>query len=418
MRRAGQEAPVRRALAVTLGVLTAIGGFVDIGDLVANSETGARFGMRLAWVVVVGVIGICVYAEMCGRVAAVSQRAVFDLVRERLGPRIGLLNLVGSYLVTLLTLAAEIGGVALAVELATDVPYLVWVPLAVVVVWFALWRLRFETLERVFGLLGLALVVFVVAAVQFRPAWASLGRQATETTLPYGETPATYGFFAVALFAAAMTPYEVFFFSSGAVEERWSRRDLAIERANVLIGFPLGGLLSLSLMACAAVVFFPAGISVGNLAQVDEPVASTLGNVGVAVAILGFFAATFGAALETGLSAGYTVAQYFGWPWGKMVDPRRAARFHTVVLVSFLVALALLLTTIDPVQLTEYSLVFSAVVLPLTYLPILVVANDREYLGDKVNGPVANTLGAIYLVVIVVVAVAAIPLMIVTGVGQ
>ena len=61
---------------------------------------------------------------------------------------------------------------------------------------------------------------------------------------------------------------------------------------------------------------------------------------------------------------------------------------------------------------------FSAVVLPLTYLPILVVANDRDYLGDKVNGRLANTLGVIYLVIIVVVAVAAIPLMIMTGVGQ
>src|SRR4051812_5856197 len=149
-------------LEIFLGVLTAFGGFVDIGDLVANSETGARFGMSLAWVVVVGVGGICVYAEMSGRVAAVSHRGVFDLVRERLGPRAGLANLVGSYLVTLLTLSAEIGGVALAVELATSVNYLLWVPIAAFVIWVALWRMRFETLERIFGLLGLALIVFVV----------------------------------------------------------------------------------------------------------------------------------------------------------------------------------------------------------------------------------------------------------------
>jgi Mn2+/Fe2+ NRAMP family transporter len=136
------------------------------------------------------------------------------------------------------------------------------------------------------------------------------------------------------------------------------------------------------------------------------------------VVIIGFFAATFGAALETGLSAGYTVAQFFGWQWGKRVAPRQASRFHTVVIVSMLIGLAALLTTIDPIQLTEYSLVFSAAVLPLTYLPILVVANDRAYLGDRVNGRLANTLGVVYLVIIVIVAVAAIPLMIITGMGQ
>ena len=95
---------MKKVFAVALGILTAIGGFVDIGDLVANALVGARFGLALAWVVVVGVVGICVFAEMTGRVAAVSGRATFDLVRERLGPRVGLANLVASMFVTFLTL--------------------------------------------------------------------------------------------------------------------------------------------------------------------------------------------------------------------------------------------------------------------------------------------------------------------------
>ena len=48
---------MKRLFAVALGILTAIGGFVDIGDIVANTETGARFGMSLAWVVGGGVVG-------------------------------------------------------------------------------------------------------------------------------------------------------------------------------------------------------------------------------------------------------------------------------------------------------------------------------------------------------------------------
>src|SRR5207248_8517208 len=95
--------PMKKMLEVTLGILTAIGGFVDIGDLVANSETGARFRMSLAWVVVVGVIGIVVYAEMAGRVATISKRPVFDLIRERMGARTALVNLIASLLLNLLT---------------------------------------------------------------------------------------------------------------------------------------------------------------------------------------------------------------------------------------------------------------------------------------------------------------------------
>jgi len=90
---------LKKLLEITLGILTAIGGFVDIGDLVANAETGARFRMSLAWVVMVGVIGIVVYAEMAGRVATVSKRPVFDVVRERLGSRLALVNLIASFFI-------------------------------------------------------------------------------------------------------------------------------------------------------------------------------------------------------------------------------------------------------------------------------------------------------------------------------
>lgn len=128
---------------------------------------------------------------------------------------------------------------------------------------------------------------------------------------------------AVALFASTVSPYEVFFFSSGGVEENWGAADLADARSSVLIGFPVGGLLALSLIATAAVVFHPVGASLSTLDQVAQPVVLAFGGVGLAVAALAFFAVTFGAALETGLSAAYAAAQYFGWQWGKRVSPGR-----------------------------------------------------------------------------------------------
>ncbi|EAY6895542.1 divalent metal cation transporter, partial [Salmonella enterica] len=121
----------------------------------------------------------------------------------------------------------------------------------------------------------------------------------------------------------AMTPYEVFFFSSGGVEEKWSPKDLGTMRANVFIGFPLGGLLSLAIAACTTLVFLPRGITVDTLGQTGLPVVLALGKVGLAFLLLGFFAATFGAACETGLSVGYSIAQYLGWQWGKYVEPLR-----------------------------------------------------------------------------------------------
>jgi manganese transport protein len=409
---------VKRILGVFLGILTAIGGFVDMGDLVANAETGARFRMTLAWVVPVGVIGIIVYAEMSGRVAAVCGRPVFDLVRERLGPRFGFANLVASFAINLLTLTAEIAGVAIALSLVSSINYLLLIPVTAFLVWVVVWRLPFATMERVFGLLGLCLLVFVVALWRLGPDWSGLWHAATDPHVPADETPFTYAYYGIALFGAAMTPYEVFFFSSGAVEDGWTTRDLNENRANVFIGFPLGGLLSLAIMACAHLVLAPRGIGVDELSQVVLPVAAILGKLGLAIALLGIFAATFGAALETSLSAGYTVAQYLGWPWGKHRRPRAASRFHVVVLIAILAAVVIGCSGVDPVKVTEYSIVLSAAALPLTYFPILVIANDPTYMGTNTNGRLLNTVATVYLVILAAVSVATIPLMIITKAGQ
>src|SRR5204863_7054838 len=98
---------MKKLAEITLGILTAIGGMIDIGNLVANPQAGARFGMALAWVIVVGAVGIVVFTEMSARVATVSHRPMFDLVRERLGARAAMVNLAASLGVNVLTLIAE-----------------------------------------------------------------------------------------------------------------------------------------------------------------------------------------------------------------------------------------------------------------------------------------------------------------------
>jgi manganese transport protein len=409
---------MKKIFAVALGILTAIGGFLDIGDLVMNAVVGSRFGLALAWVVVVGIIGICLFAEMAGRVAVVSGRATFEIIRERLGPRTAGANLTASFFINLMTLTAEIGGVALALQLATDVGPMMWIPVAAFAVWVVIWRVGFQIMENVTGLLGLCLIIFAIAAFLLHPNWGDLIHQATAPAIPEKESAATYWYFAIALFGAAMTPYEVFFFSSGAVEERWTDKDLGTARLNVMIGFPLGGILSIAIAACAAIILLPGQIDVTSLSQIVMPVLAAGGKLALAFAIIGIVAATFGAALETTLSAGYILAQFLGWTWGKFRRPAQAARFHVVMFVAIVVGAAALFTGIDPIMVTEYSVVFSAIALPLTYLPILIVANDSQYMGEKTNGGLINALGSAYLVVILTASLAAIPLMIVTGAGQ
>jgi len=407
---------VSKLLNLALGILAAIGGFVDIGDLVFNTAAGATFGYQLMWVIPIGVVGIIVYSEMCGRVAAVSGKAVFDAVRERVGFKAGLFALISSELVNLLTLAAEIGGVAIALQLLSGLDYVVLLPLTVVGLAVVVWTTQLDWIERIFGYGGLCLLVFAVAAVKLGPPWVKVGNG----FIPHlaQNNPWLYLYFVVGLLGAAMTPYEVYFYSSGGIEDRWTPKDIGLNRANAIVGYGLGGFLSLALMITGAAVFLKHGINPEHLGTIALGTEEPLGKIGLLLALVGILFAVGGASIDTVFSGAYNLAQFFGWEWGRYRHPAGAPRFTLTWLVLFVAAFAIVVTGVDPVMLTEYAVIFSAVALPLTYIPILLVANDPEYMRANRNGRLANVLGLVYLVMIMVIAITAIPLMLITNVGQ
>jgi manganese transport protein len=401
---------------IALGILAAIGGFVDIGDLVFNVAAGATFGYELLWVVVVGVVGIMVYSEMCGRVAAVSGKAVFDAVRERAGFGAGLTTLIAAQVVNLMTLAAEVGGVAICLRLLSGLPYRWLILAAIVAIGFVVWVVSFEWIERIFGYGGLCLLVFAVAAVQLHPDWGAVAHG----FVPNVDTDDTllYLYFAVGLLGAAMTPYEVYFYSSGGIEEGWTPKDLGINRANAVVGYGLGGFLSFTLMITGGALFLGHGIDPEFLGTIAMGAQVPLGQVGLLLALFGILFAVGGASIDTLFAGAYNLAQFMGWEWGRYRSPAGAPRFTLSWFVLLVLALGIVMTGVDPVMLTEYAVIFSVVALPLTYLPILLVANDRAYMGPHANGRLANVLGVVYFLIILAVSCSAIPLMILTNVGQ
>jgi hypothetical protein len=154
---------MKKLFQITLGIIAAIGGFV--GELVFNTQAGADFRFQLLWAVPVGVLGIVVFAEMTGRVAAVSGRPVFDVVRDANGPERWPRDLAASLLINLITLAAEIGGTAIVLQLRFDLNVSTLILLSVVGLVLIVYFVPFGGIESIFGYLGCALLVYVAAAV-------------------------------------------------------------------------------------------------------------------------------------------------------------------------------------------------------------------------------------------------------------
>jgi manganese transport protein len=404
---------MRTLFKLALGIIAAIGGFVDIGDLVFNAQAGATVGYSALWALPVGVLGIIVFAEMSGRIAAVAKKPNFVIVRERYGDRLATFTLAASLLLTVLTLAAELGGLGFVLNYFFDVSVAFFVLVGLGLVALAAYSLPFEGIERVFGYMGLALLVFAAASVKLDPNWAAVG----DGFVPSGHSAAIYWYFVVGLIAAALMPYEIYFYSSGGVEEGWTEKDLKVNRLNAILGFALGGVVAAGILVAARQVLLPQDITPDSLGTVALIAQVPYGETGLVLALIGMFFAIGGATIDTAFSAAYNLAQHQGWKWGKRAGLRNARRFSASLVVFAVIGLAIAQTGVDPVSLTEYAVIFSIPVLPLTYLPILLTARDRSVMGGHTNGPIASALGWGYFGLICLLAVAAPLLFVMTNGG-
>lgn len=402
---------------LALGVVSAIGGFVDFGGVISGSAAGAQYQFALLWTLIPGVIGFAVYADMAGRVTIASGRTLFDVIRDRLGFRLALIPLIATTIVNIMTLVYELAGMGLVLQAATHLSYLLWFPLAAGFVAVVLWTVRFDVLENVAAVMGLAMLVTAVALVKLAPPWGAIGRALVHPAAANVHPLPAYLFAAIGLLGAYMTPYEFVFYSSGAVEERWGGADLMTNRVVSIVGTVLGAVILLALMATNALVVFPHHGQINSLLDATRATAVPLGAGGLVVFLFGVFAVSLLAGLEVALAGSYTICQYFGWDWGKGGKPRAAPAFHFLYLLLLAAAVAVAFTGVDPVQMTTYALAFAAFALPFAFFPLLIVANDRDFVGEQRNPLAVNVVAVLVLLLLTAVTLATIPLLILSGGG-
>ena len=216
-------------LEITLGIMTAMGGFVDVSELVFTAQAGSRFLYALIWVIVLGTFIIIVFGEMSGRVAAISKQPLFNLMRQRLGLKFGLVILRRGLDRESHYLRGGNRGIGIVLHLGLGIPYRLATSLATIALIAIVWLLPFKAIERVFGLLGLFMITFIVAAVALHPPWNEVVTGLIPNIPAHlsGNMLLTYAYFIVAIISAVVFPYETYFYSAGAIEEHWSQ-----ERSN------------------------------------------------------------------------------------------------------------------------------------------------------------------------------------------
>jgi Mn2+/Fe2+ NRAMP family transporter len=404
---------MKNLVKLALGILTSVGGFLEVGSIATAAQAGAAFRFSLLWAILLGTVCIAFLVEMSGRLAAVSKHTLAGAVRERFGIRFHAVPLTAQIALDFLVLGAEIGGVCLALQFLSGVSFRLWALPVALVIWLLLWRGTFKLIENGVAALGLVTLAFVVGAFRLHPPLGTVAAGLLPS-LPSHEG-AKYGFLAVSILGATISPYLFSFYSSGAVEERWKETDLPVNRITAALGMGFGSIVSMSVLVVAALVLAPRGIDVQRYDQAVPMLTDPLGRAGFFLFVASLAVGSLGAALELSLDVSYIVAQALGWNWRK--DQRAAddARFSLVYTVLIFLSSLLMVAGLDPLELTNFSMALTVMVLPLVTLPLLILMNDESYVGEHRNGWIGNLAVVAITALGFVLALVAIPLEIAGG---
>ena len=404
---------MKKILQISLGIVTSVGGFLEIGSVTTAAQAGAAFGYQLLWAILLGTLCLIFLVEMSGRLSAVSKHTIVEAMRERFGFPFFFIVLVGIVLVAFLVLIAELGGIGFSLQLLTGVGFPWWAIPVSLLVWLLMWKGTFGLIENGASLLGLVTISFVVAAIRLHPDWSGVA-SGLAPAMPQSDK-AHYGFIAVSIMGASISPYLMYFYSSGAIEDKWDESYVGVNRFIAGSGMTFGGFLSMAVLVVAALALQPRGIQVDSFGQSALLMTTALPRWGFYLFAISMFFACFGAALEVSLAIAYFFAQGFGWNWGEDLEPSKDARFSFVYTIIILLAAVPLLFGIDPLKMTIMSMALTAATLPLAIIPFLFVMNDPIYMGKHRNGWISNSVVAIIIVISFVLAVISIPLQIIGG---
>lgn len=357
----------------------------DAGGVITYAQTGSVFGIGffLPFLVLLGPVAYIVQ-EMTVRLGAVTGRGHAEMIWSRYGPAWGAFSLFDLVVANVLTLITEFIGITLGMSIL-GVPA-VWSAVGgVVVVSGVLLGLRYYTWERVSLTIAAGNLVFVPIALMAHPDWSTVVSAFANWHIAGGFT-ALFVYVVLANLGTTIAPWMLFFQQSSVVDKGLTVRDIRHGQMDTALGAAVMVLVALSIVVLTGTLVHHAGSTV-DVTQIMRTLGARMGRTGEDLFALGLVEAGVIAAIAITASTSWATGEAFGWSKSINLPPRKAWRFYVPGLVSVVLAAVTVLIPHAPLGVLNLTVqVIATVFMPAAMLFLLLLLNDREVMGDYVNG--------------------------------
>lgn len=388
----------------------------DPSGIATYSIAGASLGFATLWTALVTLPLMSVVQFLCAKIGLVSGMGLAGVLRTYYSRWLLYPAVLSLVVANTINAGTDIGAIAAALNLLIPIPITLTIaPIALAIIALQFWG-SYRLISRVFKWLTLTLFAYIAAAFLARPNW----REVIKATLvPQFSFDKTYLVTLVAILGTTISPYLFFWQASEEVEEEISiGRKTLQERKGATFAELRNAILdtNVGMFVCNIVFYFVIVAAAATLhahgrtdiqsateaAQALEPLAGSAAKYLFAIGLIGvgFLAVP----VLTG-SAAYAVAETFGWECRLDDKPHEAKHFYTVIASSTLIGMFINFAGINPMSALFWTAVINGLVSPPLLVIIMLVSNNKEVMGDKVNGLATNIVGCLAIAVMFVAAI-------------
>jgi NRAMP (natural resistance-associated macrophage protein)-like metal ion transporter len=376
----------------------------DPSGIGTYAQVGAAFGFATLWTALVTFPLMTAVQYICGKIGMVTGKGLAGVLKKHY-PRTLLYPVVfGLAVANIINAGADIGAIAAAINLLVPIPIrLMVLPVGLVILIVQVWG-SYRLIARVFKWLSLALLAYIGAALFAKPDFREVLQG---TFVPSLHLDGKFLAALVAILGTTISPYLFFWQANQEVEEdigkgrttlaqRQGSTKKELKRAgwDTITGMLFSNVVMYFIILACGATLFKAGKtdiqSATDAAQALRPLAGDGAYILLAIGLIG--AGFLAVPILTG-SIAYAVCETFTWECSLDKKPGEAKRFYAVIAIATLIGVAFNYVGINPMKALFWTAVINGILAPPLLVIILLIANSKKIMGDKINRPWTNVLG-------------------------